>query len=425
GVLAASIDVIGIPKRVLTSPDLAAYVMKEGDDGEEGGRAEAREYTEQEIGVQDMVRQDDRFEHIAGKIFKGLQSAFDQVDDYIQVFEPYRETYRANNEHMTKVKEAYTNSSLEDFRNDVEKYKGMTEEFETIPARATVGIMEVDSEHMRMRLMPSPVQCLNAIKELLPELMETGSGALLDELDAIIPHISGGSASVEDFVAKKKAVATAHQDNPGHVKASRMLSRQRLRDMAAMMKEYGWRVPEAQRANLIMVEENMITLENGVQARKPRGGVAESMEEEETRRFAETIREEVPKLAKKIAQVRERLDNSLVASMDVAAEKVLQFLGQEEDMLNQHKDRCTKLMEYQTLLGQTVDEIDTLDEVVSDLTLKKRLWTGVKAWGELTETWLQTPFTEIDASILEKHVTQYQRTCHQAVKGLPSNPVAK
>lgn len=40
--LAASIDVIGIPKRVLTSPDLAAYVMAEGDDGEEGGRAEAR-----------------------------------------------------------------------------------------------------------------------------------------------------------------------------------------------------------------------------------------------------------------------------------------------------------------------------------------------------------------------------------------------
>lgn len=56
---------------------------------------------------------------------------------------------------------------------------------------------------------------------------------------------------------------------------------------------------------------------------------------------------QVPKLAKKIAQVRERLDNSLVASMDTEAEKVLQFLGQEEDMLNQHKDRCTKLMEYQ------------------------------------------------------------------------------
>lgn len=65
-------------------------------------------------------------------------SLFGKVEDYIQVFEPYRETYKANNEHMTRVKEAYTNSSLEEFHNDVEKYKGMTEDFESIPARATV-----------------------------------------------------------------------------------------------------------------------------------------------------------------------------------------------------------------------------------------------------------------------------------------------
>lgn len=61
-----------------------------------------------------------------------------KVEDYIKVFEPYRETYKANNEHMTKVKEAYTNSSLEEFHNDVDKFKGMTEDFEAIPACATV-----------------------------------------------------------------------------------------------------------------------------------------------------------------------------------------------------------------------------------------------------------------------------------------------
>lgn len=61
-----------------------------------------------------------------------------KVKDYIQVFEPYRETYMANNEHMTKVKQAYTNSSLEEFHKDIDKYRGMTEEFEAIPARATV-----------------------------------------------------------------------------------------------------------------------------------------------------------------------------------------------------------------------------------------------------------------------------------------------
>lgn len=42
---------IGIPKRVLTSPDLAAYVMAEGDDGEEGGRAEARRRTKTDAAI--------------------------------------------------------------------------------------------------------------------------------------------------------------------------------------------------------------------------------------------------------------------------------------------------------------------------------------------------------------------------------------
>lgn len=46
-------------------------------------------------------------------------------------------------------------------------------------------------------------------------------------------------------------------------------ARQRLRDMAELMKGYGWRVPEAQRAHLIMVEENMTVLENGVQVSAP------------------------------------------------------------------------------------------------------------------------------------------------------------
>lgn len=40
-----------------------------------------------------------------------------------------------------------------------------------------------------------------------------------------------------------------------------------------MMKEYGWRVPEAQRASLIMVEENMTALENGVQVKGDLRGV--------------------------------------------------------------------------------------------------------------------------------------------------------
>ena len=61
-----------------------------------------------------------------------------KVEYYIRVFEPYRETYKANNEHMTMVKSTYANSSLQEFREAVDKYKGMTDDFEAIPSCATV-----------------------------------------------------------------------------------------------------------------------------------------------------------------------------------------------------------------------------------------------------------------------------------------------
>ncbi|CAN0329173.1 unnamed protein product, partial [Discosporangium mesarthrocarpum] len=133
------------------------------------------------------------------------------VSDYISIFEPYKETYRQNNEYVCTVKETYKDSSLEVFRSEMDKYKAMTLDFQGIPAKATVGIMEVDSKIIRTRLMPSPLQCLFAIRELLPELMEEGASSLLDELGGLIPHITGTSASVEDFVLKKKAVVAAHE----------------------------------------------------------------------------------------------------------------------------------------------------------------------------------------------------------------------
>lgn len=66
---------------------------------------------------------------------------------------------------------------------------------------------------------------------------------------------------------------------------------------------------------------------------------------------------QVPRLTKKIAQVRERLDTSLVASLDTPAQKVLQFLGQEEEKLDQHRERATKLMEYQVCLCSLLSKL--------------------------------------------------------------------
>ena len=81
------------------------------------------------------------------------------------------------------------------------------------------------------------------------------------------------------------------------------------------------------------------------------------------------------------------------------------------------------LQEYQTTLNQDVDEYETLDEVALDLTLKSKLWNGLKEWANLTTDWVATPVTSIDVKELETNVTTYNQIVYKATKGLPNNPV--
>ena len=293
----------------------------------------------------------------------------------------------------------------------IDRFRDQRDDFATIPRSADVDILRVDSLLLKKALLPSPVRCLDALQSLLPELMDAGFKKLLDELGKIVPVVTGNPPNVAVFVEKMSVVKDAqegyeaYQDRQNHLKA-----------MAALMEKEGWIIPEEQKANLVMTEENMSTLDTGVQ-------IAEGREEEDTKKFAGEVADEVPRLRKRIGEVREQLDQRIVASLDERPENVLSFLEIQSDALDELRTRAETLCEYQGALGQDVDEYDTLDEVALDLNLKLRLWRGVREWSGLTAEWVVTPLLEIDAEELEKYVQQYNKTVFQATKGLPGNPV--
>ena len=61
------------------------------------------------------------------------------------------------------------------------KYNEQTKNFEGTPHSATVGVMCADASGLRNRLLPPPVQCLVALRELLPQMMRDASKALLGD----------------------------------------------------------------------------------------------------------------------------------------------------------------------------------------------------------------------------------------------------
>ena len=179
-----SLKVIGIPERVFTHEELAAYVMAESDDAEELAR--------EETPVQDLVCADEAFRKTSEAIYTHLHAAFGDVEEYVQRFAPYKETFFENHAYTDNIREIYKDVDLKVYRAEIEKYRDQVTDFENdIPYSADIGVIHVDSEDLKMRLMPSPVQCLHALKSLLPELMDAGFKTLLDELQTVLPVVTG------------------------------------------------------------------------------------------------------------------------------------------------------------------------------------------------------------------------------------------
>ncbi|KAH8057234.1 dynein light chain binding protein [Aureococcus anophagefferens] len=403
--LQACLKVVGIPDRIFAHPDLALYIMSDTDDA-------PGDVAREETSVQDLVASEEKWKRTSSAIGTALEAAYDAATDYATCVEPYCGKAQENGDFLEVHKDAFGKDvNLEKYAHAITDYRAQAADFATIPRSADVGILRVDSLALKRLLVPSPTRCLDALQAYLPELMDIGFKQLLDQLGSILPVVTGAPANVAVFVTKKRVVKEAQENYEGYKEAQ-----QKLIAMAELMESEDWPVPEDQKAHLVMADENMTTLDTGVQ-------IAEGREEEDTKRFATEVAEEVPRLKKRIAEVREQLDQRIVASLDERPENVLAFLEIQSDALDELKSRSETLCDYQGELGQDIDEYDTLDEVAADLNLKLRLWRGVKEWSGLTAEWVVTPLSEIDAVELEKHVQAYNKTVFQASKGLPGNPV--
>ena len=62
-----------------------------------------------------------------------------------------------------------------------------------------------------------------------------------------------------------------------------------------------------------------------------------------------------------------------------------------------------------------------------DLTLKLKLWRGVKEWSQLTAGWVVQALLDVDAAEMERLTRliyiRMEKPCFQAQKGMPGNPV--
>jgi dynein heavy chain len=154
-VLQSCLRVVGIPDRIFAHPDLALYVMTDGDEV----HGEQRE----EITVQDLVGREPNWRSCSQDIADALARTFDQTAEYCEVFQPYAgkgSVSVENDAFLAGHKTAFGDPvDLQAYSDAINKFRDQRDDFRTIPRSADVSILRVDSLNLKTELLPSPTLC--------------------------------------------------------------------------------------------------------------------------------------------------------------------------------------------------------------------------------------------------------------------------
>lgn len=230
-VISETVDVVGSFGVIFSSPEMVMYVMPDGTDEE----AE----TVEKIDLGSSIRGNALFINAKDVIHRHLRHAFHAVKEYTGMFEPYRQLYLDNMQDSADVAIVFENGEVDAFMEAIAAYKTQIDQFKEVPRYADVGVLLVDSDDMRARMIPSPLACLQAIKTWLPELAQLRAQELFDTIGAMNPIIASEPNSVEAYVNKKKVKDAANEG------ADRYRDQQAyVRSLVNVLDDNQWTVPD-------------------------------------------------------------------------------------------------------------------------------------------------------------------------------------
>ena len=406
-----ALTVLDIPERLLTHPDLTIYVTASStagtdmavDDGEKSKGAE----------LITMIRETEEYTQCHSEIIASIQSAFDEVVEYTEVFDPYKSTYNENTQTESNMHEIFADLPLSTFQDYIRKYSAQNGHFTGIPYTADIGLLRVDSSKFKALLLPNPEAMIRNIRDLLPVLMEELGKNLLHTLEEGNIQMSNTPMNAEEFVLKLKQLSTIESQMEENMDAHK-----RWQDLEQLFIEEEWSIPDNLKNQRIMLTQTVKNLEQGIER-------TSATKDSDLEKFAQQVKDDFPSLVHKPTRhVREALDDPQIRDDKSAPEKVLAFLREQQSTLEQAQENFVKLTGYQEALEKEPDEFDDISIAKSDLLGKLALWEALDNWKRKRIEWEGTLMQDINSDSMGKDVQQFNKTATKSKRLLQGAPAA-
>ena len=397
------------PTRLLTHSDLSLYVQPHIDESGPVGNG---------LDVEAMILQDDDFRIALEDININVGLAFKAAIDASVYFNPFKEQFLENDFRLQGMTmKAYYDTSIENWGNLLDEYQVMSERFGAIPQESDVGVVRINSTDFRNMLLPSPAKCLQSIRQLIPKIAGDKTVHLLEIMGHANEVLSKVPVSVKDFVDQIEFLAKINAQLYDLDEATYFVSRlHHLMEDEGINDALGESQEEAElHTNYVLLSQTNTALKTSI------ASVEESMAVN-TKKFTKMLGLQIPQIHDDIFKARGALEHFMISNTVAEPRNVLSWLESADETIEAIADQCRRTQSHQKTLGLNITQFDDLEEVLSDLHIKQKLWRAFRDWRMMTTSWLESPFSKLDVDEIEKQVHSFYKVALQAERQLLRQP---
>ncbi|KAG5498459.1 hypothetical protein JIQ42_03265 [Leishmania sp. Namibia] len=360
--------------------------------------------------VAEMVMVEEGYKEDVDAIQSSLTSSFAKMHRYAHTFEVFKEMYISNSQLQEEAL-LESNETLHYFREQLATYKAQTESISSnIPNFADVGMMRMWSESLRDFFTPSPVTCLNIFHKALPVIARRRNETLLKELQERTTYLSAAPKTIEHYVEYLdycNALENSFDDIASSYDVVRELFNLLLEEKIDVNEEDDETYRSGTRPQFDKLRTLLQTTEDSKEAQQ--------------RFFSRSIEEEMDQLRRRIESVYDRAGQPVVMSGEADVAETNAYMKALLEEAEGIAAREKKLREFQIEIGAEETVVEVMAEMLHDVSVKAKLWSGIGDWNTFTEETEALPFEQLDVPAVQETVQKYSSLVKQVSSKLASN----
>ena len=336
------------------------------------------------------------FRRICKAIDEKIDTDFAEATKYVVEFDKVRPIYEYNLKWDFEVyrREVHTVKSLQE---EMDKIANWERELDRMRAYQSCGILQVVSRHLRSEMQPLTADKMVALKSLVKDLARHHCKEQMGKYKTRVSKLSQRPQHLKDFAAQIEAVAQLQAEEKVLFRHSQMVEQ-----MYKLLQDYEVKVLSD---DLVQLEELRAFQQSYVEELE----AAASYKSERMPEMTQQLDISIGNLNDAIRDIGSSLEEGVYinASFFDDPQPVLSELAAVKAKLDNVDQRCAQYSASQRLFDITEYKYPQLVNAKAVYDRQEGLWNMINDWNEHYDSWMNSPFTELDVEEINKEVQVY------------------